>query len=80
MRANTGSVGVWSIAVRSASPAAAASGRSLVDAVLRTHLQKSVDLHAEPDGPTALHWAADLDDLDTTSSLTHADFRSHTDG
>ena len=48
MRANTGSMGVWSIVVLpSASPAAAESGRPLVDAVLRALLKKSVDLNVD---------------------------------
>jgi ankyrin repeat protein len=58
MRANTGSMGVWSIVVPSTSPAAAEGGRPLVDAVLRALLKKSVDVNAaDPDGPTALHRA-----------------------
>jgi hypothetical protein len=83
MRANTGSMGVWSIVVLlPASPAAAESGRPLVDVVknpfkatVRTPLETSVDVDAaEPDGTTGLDWAADWDNLHTASPLTRASF------
>ena len=59
---------------------AAAAPARLIDAVkasdkaaIRTLLQQHVDVNAtEPDGATALHWAARMDDLQTAQALIDA--------
>jgi ankyrin repeat protein len=81
MRANAGPIGVWSvILLLSAARLDGQSSRPLIDAVknqdaaaVRALLKRQIDINAvEPDGATALHWAAHRDDVDSASLLTRA--------
>ena len=78
------SVGRWiGPLVLMASVAAAATDLRLVDAVknrdraaARALLTQKIDVNtAQPDGATALHWAAHWDDLDTADLLIRAGAR-----
>ena len=73
--------GSWAVlALATAGLAAAGSDLRLVDAVehrdtkaVRLLLKKHVDVNApQPDGATALHWAAYWDDLETANLLIRA--------
>jgi ankyrin repeat protein len=80
MRANARVIGVWSLLLLSAAQIDAESGRPLIDAVknqdkaaVRALLKQRTDVNiAEPDGATALHWAAHWDDVESATLLTRA--------
>jgi uncharacterized protein len=76
--------GVWSVMLLLSPLAPAAdSGRALIEAVkhqdqvgVRALLTERADVNAvEPDGATALHWAAHWNDVDTAALLTRAGAR-----
>ena len=72
----------WTVSLLSVASLAGAQGRDLrlIDAVknrdrqaLQTLLKQKVDVNApQPDGSTALHWAAQTDDLETADLLIGA--------
>ena len=82
MRVKASVVVGWCVlhAIAAASASAAGADSRLIDAVKRgrtefvkTLIQQKVDVNApQPDGATALHWAAQRDDMDSAVLLVGA--------